>query len=322
MFTSGTDSLSHFTEETLLHSIKEWLGSTNPPSPYGIGDDCAVFFETKCDNQASLIATDTLIFGKHFDETISAFDAGRKLTLRNLSDLAAMGASPKLATVALSASRSLSINWLAEFYRGIKDASDSYALKIVGGDLSSIEGRHLQAVMTITGSSQNPILRHSARVNDSIYVTGDLGGSISGKHYNFTPRLHEGQWLSDQKYATSMVDITDGIAKELYFLLAPKTNALIDLQCIPISKSTQMQCENQTDRALKHAFCDGEDYELLFTLSSKIKSETFEAEWAKQFPNVSLTKIGFIQSSNANAPKIIDQATQKTIDFGSGFEHF
>lgn len=320
MFTSDTNSLKNYSEERILQFIREWLGNTSPPSPHGIGDDCAVFFAPEA--RASLISSDALIYGTHFDASISAFNAGRKITLRNLSDLAAMGGTPQIATVSILTSDCLSLEWLADFYRGIKDAADTYALKIVGGDLSALDGRQFQSVMTITGSAKTPILRQSASANEALYVTGQLGGSIAGKHFDFTPRLREGKWLSEGKYATSMIDVTDGISKELICLLAPKTSAIIDLNTIPLSKTIQIQYSNDPRQALEHAFCDGEDYELLFTLNPQMQPEVFEALWSQQFPNVLLTKIGSVHSSENETPEIIDQATQKKIEFGKGYAHF
>ena len=144
-----------------------------------------------------------------------------------------------IATLSIITSKTLGYSWLAEFYRGIKSAADHFALKIVGGDLSALEGDHFQAVMTIIGSAKNPILRHSAKPNDYLYVTGHLGGSIAGKHFDFTLAFKEGAWLSQQGCTTSMVDITDGLSKELKYLLSKNTAASIDLNRIPIAEHIQ-----------------------------------------------------------------------------------
>lgn len=320
MFNNGTDTLKNYSEETLIQQIKEWLGTSSPPSPFGIGDDCAVFSQSE--TIPSIVSTDALIYGQHFDDSIKAYDAGRKLTLRNLSDIAAMGGSPTIATLSIITSETLSHSWLAEFYRGIKSAADHYTLKIVGGDLSAIQGDYFQAVMTIIGSVKNPILRHSAKPNDHLYVTGHLGGSITGKHFDFTPRLQEGLWLSQQGCTTSMVDITDGLSKELKYLLPKNTAASIDLNRIPIAKHIQNDPLKNREEALQHAFCDGEDYELLFSIDSKTDIAAFETKWHSTFPKLALTLIGSVTQSKRDDGHIIDRSTQKTIEFGSGFEHF
>ena len=320
MFNNETDTLKNYSEETLIQHIKEWLGTSSPPSPFGIGDDCAVFSQSE--TIPSIVSTDALIYGRHFDDSIKAYDAGRKLTLRNLSDIAAMGGSPAIATLSIITSKTLGHSWLAEFYRGIKSVADHYALKIVGGDLSALEGEHFQAVMTIIGSAKNPILRHSAKPNDYLYVTGHLGGSITGKHFDFTPRLKEGAWLSQQGCTTSMVDITDGLSKELKYLLSKNTAASIDLNRIPIAEHIQNDPSKNREKILQHAFCDGEDYELLISIDAKTDIAAFEAKWQSTFPKLALTLIGTVNPSKEYDGHILDQSTHKTIEFGSGFEHF
>ena len=99
MFQSDSQTLKDFNEIQIIENIKQWLGSTTPPSPIGIGDDCAVVPPEP--SAQSLISTDTLVFGKHFDSSITAEQAGRKIVLRNLSDIAAMGGHPKYATLSI-----------------------------------------------------------------------------------------------------------------------------------------------------------------------------------------------------------------------------
>lgn len=319
MFDHPSDDLSCYTESEIINKIKAWLGTTTGLSPMGIGDDCAVF--TPVPKQEYLVSTDALVYGEHFDSSISAQKAGNKLTLRNLSDIAAMGGQPKHATISIISSSKLSIKWLSDFFAGIKETSDQYGLKIVGGDLCHLEGPQFHAVMNIIGSSPRPILRNRALAKDRIYVTGTLGGSILEKHYCFKPHLSAGQWLSSESLASSMVDITDGIAKELPFLLSDNTSASINLDNIPISDAAWHLSNQNKQIALKKAFCDGEDYELLFTLNSNADHPKFETQWSSRFPNVKLTQIGTIVPSQG-ADLIIDQSTQKPIDWILGFDHF
>ena len=247
MFQTGSQTLKDFNETQIIENIKQWLGDTSPPSPFGIGDDCAVVPPDP--SAQSLISTDALVYGKHFDESIRAEQAGQKIVLRNLSDIAAMGGYPKYATLAILSGADLSIDWLNEFYKGVKYTADIYNLKIIGGDLCQIQDRQFQAVMTIVGTATTPILRHAASINDSIYVTGELGGSILGKHYDFQPRLSEGQWLAENNLASSMVDITDGIAKELHFLANESASLEIDLESIPIAQSAQLLAEKKLNHS-------------------------------------------------------------------------
>ena len=319
MFQSGSQTLKDFNEGQIIESIKQWLGNTTPQSPLGIGDDCSVLPPESI--AQSIISTDSLVFGRHFDNSITAQQAGQKLVLRNLCDIAAMGGYPKYATLAILSGSDLSIDWLHEFYDGIKTASDAYDLKIIGGDLCQLKDSHFQAVMTIIGTATRPIFRHAASTNDSIYVTGQLGGSILNKHYNFQPRLSEGQWLAGNNFASAMVDITDGLAKELNFLVSESASLEIDLKSIPIAQSAHLLAEKSSETPLQKAFCDGEDYELLFTLNHSIQSSQFESDWKLKFPQTPLTKIGTIIEKNPLG-NIIDSVSKKSIDDLKSFDHF
>lgn len=322
MFQSDSQTLKDFNETQIIESIKLWLGNTTPPSPFGIGDDCAVL-PPQAKSQ-SLVSTDALVFGQHFDHSISAEQAGQKLVLRNLSDIAAMGGQPTYATLSILSGANLEFNWLQQFYSGIKISSDTYDLKIVGGDLCQVPHDQFQAVMTIFGTANKPILRNTASVNDPIYVSGQLGGSMLEKHYNFQPRLPQGQWLAENNLASAMVDVTDGLAKELNFLPSESASVLIDLKAIPIAQSAYKAhtfAKNSTENSLKKALCDGEDYELLFTLHHSIEEAQFKADWKQLFPETPLTQIGRIIEKNSLS-NIIDSDTQKPIAWLKSFDHF
>ena len=96
-FSASEKTVQHMGELALISKIRHWLGPVSPPSPYGIGDDCALI---KTNSEQEVISCDSLSFGIHFDATLGAADAGNKLIKRNLSDLAAMGAVPKCAVLA------------------------------------------------------------------------------------------------------------------------------------------------------------------------------------------------------------------------------
>jgi thiamine-monophosphate kinase len=319
VFQSNSQTLNDFNEAKIIENIQQWLGDTSPESPLGIGDDCAVVPPEP--SAHSLISTDALVLGKHFDHSITAEQAGQKLVLRNLSDIAAMGGYPKYATLSILSGSNLSFDWLHQFYQGIKSTSDAHDLKIIGGDLCQLQDDQFQAVMTIIGTATQPVLRHAASIKDSIYVTGQLGGSILEKHYNFQPRLSEGQWLAENSLASAMVDITDGIAKELKVLTDTSASIQIDLKAIPIAESAHLLAEKNSEHPLEKAFCDGEDYELLFTLKHSIESTQFEADWKHRFPQTPLTKIGTVIERNPLAD-IIDSETQTPIDNYKSFDHF
>ncbi len=314
---SGTP-LSTIGETQLLQSIRQWLSSVTKPSPYGIGDDCAVIPVSA--GQQQIITTDAVTFGRHFDESVSAHNAGAKLIKRNLSDLAAMGGTPHHAVLALLCGSDVSFEWLKAFFDGIRHTCEAESLLIVGGDISSIAPGHFSAVLTLIGTAENVKLRNTAKVGDWLYVTGKLGGTILKKHYAFTPRLAEGQWLAQQSQCSALIDITDGLAKDLEALLPADSAASVRLDHIPIAEDAHT-CAAQTGRsAIEHAFCDGEDYELLFAINGQQDPAAFEASWASRFPDLPISQIAQIVAASPQGP-YINATTKEALPWTRGFEH-
>lgn len=305
-------------ETKLIEHIQDWLNGVTPAAPEGIGDDCAVITPT---TQQQIITTDALTFGQHFDASVSAEQAGAKLINRNLSDIAAMGGTPDHAVLALLCGADTSIEWLEAFFSGIRNTCANYRLQIVGGDVSSLPKGHFSAVLTLVGSIQNTKLRSGASIGDHLYVTGTLGGSILNKHYDFTPRLAEGQWLAQQASCTALMDLTDGLAKDLQSLLPKQSTAALSLEAIPLSTDAQVVAKKSGEDPLKHAFCDGEDYELLFAIKQDTSMTAFEASWAHSFPELKLSRIGKIIDSSDTAGSYIDATTKEALPWTQGFEH-
>ena len=306
-FTSDpTASVAHLGEVALIDDISKWLGPVSPSAPHGIGDDCAVLEPIASGRQ--ILTVDSVSYGQHFDATVSPEDAGAKLIKRNLSDIAAMGGVPGPAVLALLSSSDLSMSWLEKFFVGIRQTCERYGVSLVGGDISSLAVSNFSAVLTLTGQAQSPKLRSTAKSGDHIYVTGTLGGSILGKHYTFEPRLAEGQWLAQTMHCNAQMDLTDGLAKDLKALLPVDSHAALDLDAIPIAPAAQSLAEQTGRPALEHACCDGEDYELLFTINTQVNRHAFETQWAEQFPQTELHHIGYIRPSSAMG-SLIDMQT-------------
>ena len=313
-----TGSIAYLGETELIKQIKSWLGTTSPPSPNGIGDDCAVIHPTQKGQR--LITTDAINYGYHFDDTIAAEDAGAKLIKRNLSDIAAMGGVPVSAVLALLCSPNLSIQWLKGFFLGIRKTCEHYMVSIVGGDISTLKATSFSAVLTLDGYATTPKLRSSSNIDDHIYITGALGGSRLGKHYQFEPRIPEGQWLANRPNCHAMMDVSDGLGKDLQALLPEKTAAHLHLDRIPLSDAAHKLAKTSGLEALEHAFCDGEDYELLFTMSSDTDTSVFEEKWGQNFPGTPLTCIGAIRSDSSNN-FYLDAKTKAPLPWTQGFEH-
>ena len=316
-FSASEKRIQHLGESALIHQISTWLGPVSPPSPYGIGDDCALI---KPSNALEVITCDSLSYGIHFDASLGAADAGSKLIKRNLSDLAAMGAMPKCAVLPLLAGPNLRLHWLESFFTGIRAACSRYQLALVGGDLSAIADNQFSAVLTLIGEGQQLCTRSQAAVNDFIYVTGSLGGSRLQKHWAFEPRLLEGRWLATHKDCSALMDLSDGLGKDLAALLPDNCQAAIDLRGIPIAEDAHKIAKFSAHTALEHAFMDGEDYELLFTIKPD-KAATFEHDWLQHFPSVPISCIGQMRPAQCSA-SYVDAETGTDFMQMDGFQHF
>jgi len=320
MFTKNNqNAVSAIGEQALIQRINSWLQSVTLPPPQGIGDDCAVIHHKTAGSQ--IITTDSLTYGQHFDASVCAQDAGSKLIKRNLSDIAAMGGAPDHAVLALLCGPDLAIDWLEAFFCGIRACCETYAVKIVGGDVSGLAPGHFSAVLTLIGSVETTKLRTGAAIGDWIYVTGSLGGSILEKHIHFTPRLKEGQWLAKQPDCSALMDLTDGLAKDLEALLPHQSCARIDIQQIPIAEDALKRANSSGRMPMEHAFCDGEDYELLFTINASSSPADFARRWQHSFPHLRLSLIGQLAEASDKGATYIDQASNEALPWVHGFEH-
>lgn len=298
------DRVAALGERDLIAAIRRWLGNVCPPAPAGIGDDCAVLPPAK---RRQFLTVDPVIFGRHFDAAVPPAAVGAKLLKRNLSDIAAMGGSPRAAVVSLCLDRATRVSWLQEFYRGLATTARRYGVALVGGDVAEAPGV-LIASLTLLGEAAGPrvLTRTGARAGDWIAVTGRLGGSLtSGHHHRFTPRLAEGRWLARRPEIRSMMDLSDGLAKDLAALTPLGTRAALDLAAVPRRRGC----------TLAGALGDGEDYELLCAISARADLVALRRTWRRRFPSLPLTVIGrFVKQP--------DGATAANILPVSGYEHF
>ena len=281
-FTTVTaDSVAALGEEKLIVAIRRWLGPASPRAPFGIGDDCAVLPAAR---GRQLITVDPVIFGRHFDASVPPRAVGAKLLKRNLSDLAAMGGRPAAAVLALTLDPSTGLAWLEQFYRGLAACARRYRVPVVGGDIAQADGV-LAASLTLLGGAAGAriLTRTGARVGDAIYVTGVLGRSLrSGHHFKFTPRLAEGAWLASRPAVRAMMDLSDGLAKDLRALTPRGAAPALDAAALPLRWGADLSA----------ALTDGEDYELVFALSAEADPASFLRAWRRAFPRTKLSRIG------------------------------
>jgi thiamine-monophosphate kinase len=296
-------SVSSLGEEALIRAIRGWLGRTSPEPPAGIGDDCAVVRPAR---GRELLTVDAVVRGVHFADRAAPRDVGAKLMKRNLSDIAAMGGSPRAALVALALDGRVSVAWLAGFYRGIAREARRHGVAVVGGDVTRLEGS-FAATLTLTGQATGRILtRAGSRVGDWIYVTGSLGRSLpTGHHLRFAPRLAEGAWLARQGSVRAMLDVSDGLAKDLRSLAPAGASAALYASLLP----------RRAGSTVREALGDGEDYELAFTVAANAGRGALERAWRRAFPRTRLTCIGRFVRSGAVPPGAVDLGKYR------GYEH-
>lgn len=299
-----SDAVSTLGEEKLIAAIRRWLGSASPRAPFGIGDDCAVLPASR---HRQLITVDPVIFGRHFDASIPPRAVGEKLLKRNLSDLAAMGGSPTAAVLALTLDAHTSLVWLEQFYRGLAACARRYRVPIVGGDIAQADGT-VAASLTLLGeaTAARVVTRTGARRGDWIYVTGELGASLPTRHHvTFTPRLAEGAWLARQSAVHAMMDVSDGLAKDLRALTPRGTVPALSPSALPLRAGAD----------LRAALTDGEDYELVFALAARTDRAKFSAAWMRAFPRTRLSCIGSLVP-----PRLIPAGNLNLADY-RGYEH-
>lgn len=288
----------------------------------GAGDDCAVV-DAGLDSEYLLLKTDAVIEGIHFETNTPARDAGRKAVNRNLSDIAAMSGRPEFALVTLGIpSAEKYAKYLIEFYDGLNEAAQAFGVSIVGGEtVRNPERLFVSVALTGKVEKKRCVLRSGAKMGDAIFVTGELGGSIHGKHLSFVPRIHEARWLTEHFTIHSMIDLSDGIASDLkHVITASKCGAELLGRSIPISRAAKLQAraESSAKPPLLAALTDGEDFELLFTIASKDAVPLLDG-WKKAFPEVKLTCIGKITSGGALLLR--DENGTKELK-GHGYMHF
>jgi thiamine-monophosphate kinase len=311
-------SIAAISEKGLISEIRQWLGDVCPEGEAGIGDDAAVL---PIRSQSRLITTDSIVCGRHFKFTDAGQQVGQKLIERNLSDIAAMGGIPDEIVVALFLTSNVSLEWLREFYLGIAKSAREAGVHIVGGDITQlVSGNEFAANATVIGHADHYITRVGGRVNDSIFVTGALGGSLNGRHLRFRARLKEGQWLAKEKGVCAMMDISDGLFKDLPDLMGEGLSAKIDMAAIPIHLDAFDEAKKTGRSALHHAMSDGEDYELLVVVDGG-ENPYFLERWEAQFPELLITRIGkFIQSSSSTCSGLLIDSTTATHILGEGYD--
>jgi thiamine-monophosphate kinase len=278
------------------------------------GDDCAVL--PSADRKKVLLYTcDPVVEGRHFVAATSPRRIGWKAMARNLSDIAAMGGVPRWAVVSLGLRGTTNVRWVKELYAGLQAAAGKFNCQIVGGDTTRVKHEQFIVVALIGEVEKSRIaLRSGARVGDSLFVTGTLGGSLRGKHLTFAPRINEARWLVSHFPVHAMIDLSDGLSSDLQRLLEvsrPGIGFEILAAEVPIARAAR----NHLPAALN----DGEDFELLFSIDPRHVT-ALRQKWARKF-SLELTEIGRVVRSRSTITLIGPDGIQRPLT-PAGYDHF
>lgn len=222
----------------------------------GSGDDCAVLQFDKKSYQ--LFTCDMLIEDIDFTLKDDPYFIGRKAIAVSISDIASSCGLPKYCLISLGFPKKTPLKFLDRMFQGMLDICREYKINIAGGDLSSGNKVVIDVSMLGLVEKKRLALRSAAKPGDYIFVTGELGGSLSGKHLKFNPRIREARFLAENFKINAMIDVSDGLAQDLsHILTRSKAGAVIYEELIPLSPKAF---------DLSDALSSGEDFELIFTM--------------------------------------------------------
>jgi thiamine-monophosphate kinase len=329
----------------MARSEFEFIDSLRQRFGAGIGDDCAVFRATP--GNETVITTDLLVEDIDFRRTTApALLLGHKALAVSLSDIAAMGARPRWSLISIGVPEDVwQTDFVDQFYKGLESLAQRYDVQLIGGDTSRTpEKIVIDSIVLGESPADRTIKRAGAQPGDQIFVTGSLGGAAAGlrliergahlAEQNFAdedsqkidhvllrqlrpePRVGWGIVLGDERLATSMIDISDGLSSDLNHLCtASDVGAAIDSSLLPIDARVVELCGRRALDPLQLALHGGEDFELLFT----VQPENI-ARLPRRVDGVEITRIGEI-TKEEDGVKISEGSRVWELNPG-GWKHF
>ena len=300
--------------------------STNRGALLGVGDDCALL---RPDAGLELaITTDMLVEGRHFLADAAPRSLGHKSLAVNLSDLAAMGAAPRWALLALGVP-AVEPKWLEEFAAGLFALAERYGVELIGGDTT----RSAQRTISIVALGEVPagvaMYRSAALPGDDIWVSGELGGAAlalthpeieeaARRLHEPEPRVELGERLRGLAHAA--IDVSDGLTGDLgHILERSQVGAVLDYPRIPRPAALRSIAENERNRALERdcVLSGGDDYELVFTADPRRRGalEALSAELG-----LALSRIGAIHAGETKL--VVRGADGQPMPYRPSFDHF
>ena len=319
----------------LLRRVRKWTKVSDPSLIQGIGDDVAVF---ETGRKVFLATTDILIEDVHFERTwVDPYFLGKKALGVNLSDIAAMGGTPKYFLLSLGLPKGLDLSFVSRFYRGLRDMAKPFRVDLIGGDTALSQKIIINICLLGEGEKKNLLYRKGAHAGDDLFVTGTLGDSALGlrilekkglkarpeglvaRHLAPSPRIGLGQAIGRQRLATAMIDVSDGLLSDTGHLLEESDKGVrIWEDRIPLSRLYRKNISSYSKDYYQMALSGGEDYELLFAASPKMREKISSLSLAHKIP---ITRIGEILSSDQGF-RVIKKDGTEYFPSRLGFDHF
>jgi thiamine-monophosphate kinase len=309
-----------------------------PAGVVGIGDDCAVIPWKK--NRNLLVTTDMLIENIHFlKDKITPWELGYKSLAANLSDIAAMGGKANSAFLSLGIPPDIEVEWLDEFFKGIRNLAKAENVLLLGGDTTKSSGPLVVNIGVLGEAHPARVkFRSGAKAGDIVCVTGFLGDSGGGLrvlcegkplfrderylvrcHHRPRPHLAEGAWLATREEVTAMMDVSDGIDSDLRRIMEhSRCGTLIHLDTLPISSPLKRVAKKYGWNPFEIAAAGGEDYCLLATVGPE-RFKKIASAFEKRFKRP-LSRIGVITKARE---ELVYRFHGKPVRLSHrGFDHF
>jgi thiamine-monophosphate kinase len=327
-------TVSELSERELVARIQQQL----PPAPswltVGIGDDAAVVEPER--NRLEVLTVDAVVDGVHFDRRFTPPDAiGHRALAVNLSDLAAMGATPRMALLSLALPGDLPCADFDAIVGGLAGVAREHQVSVVGGNLTRTPGPLTLDVTAMgTVKRRSVLVRAGARPGDHVYVTGTIGAAAAGlqmlragttaldnvcieRYLRPSARVRVGTLLGRNRAASACIDLSDGLADGLARIgEASAVGITVDASALPVEEQARRWCEGRGEDPVQRAVAGGDDYELLFTVRPRLRGRL---KAVMRHGLVPLTRIG---TCTADAALVLEFAGGRQEPIPPGFSHF
>jgi thiamine-monophosphate kinase len=335
---SDQTSIADLGEFGLIAHMRQVLGESDDEDLVsGIADDAAIY--RVGDGRVHALTTDVLIEGIHFDRTFMPLEhLGFKAMSINVSDVVAMNARPRYATVTLGIPQSVSVEMVGQIYEGLRQGCDAYGVTVVGGDTTGSHAMSIDVTVVGEADERDVVYREGAQVGDKICVTGDVGASFAGLKvlarqrkqlqeqeedfepnldpYSYVIRRHLAppaqlqrvkEWAEAGVKPHSLIDVSDGLASEVHHLCeAGGVGAQLYEPALPIAVETRNTATDFSEDVSVYALFGGEDYELVFTLPEErldaLDPQTFTVVGEVVDPDEPDTPVHIQRSDGENVP--------------------